>query len=178
MPLFRTRSGLVAVLYKTNTVTIVNTAAETNIFTTSIAGGVMGTTGRVAWTIYGNSLNNSGAVRTFTLKVKLGASTLYNGTSATYSTATDRRPIVIRGGIQNVGSAASQVFNGEFVMGSATAPTTGIGAIAAAMPLQAVLAGTATEDTTTAKSLTLTLTHSIANASLEMKFDSIVVELF
>lgn len=178
MPLFRSRTGLVAVLYKTQNVTIGNTAAETNIFSATIPGGALGTTGRVAWSIYGNSLNNSGAVRTFTLKVKLGSTTLYAGTSATYTAAADRRPLVFHGGIQNIGATNSQVFNGEFVLGSGTAPTTGIGAIAATMPLAAVIAGTAAEDTTTAKTLTLTLTHSIANASLEMLFNSIVVELF
>ena len=136
----------------------------------------MGTGGLVRWKIFGNSLNNSGASRTFTLTVEFGSTTLYQGTSATYPVTADRRPLVMEGVIQN-STASAQTFGGSLVLGSGTAPTNGTGAIAATMPLQAVIGGTSAENTTSSKTLTVSITHSTAHASLEMKFNSIVVEI-
>lgn len=165
-----------SVLYKTNSVTIGNTAAKTTVFSTTVNANSMGATGLVRWKIFGNSLNNSGAGRTFTLTVEFGSATLYQGTSASLAAAADRRPLSMEGVIQNTATNA-QLFGGSVVIGSGTAPTSGLGAIAASIPMQGVIGGSSSEDTTANKTLTVSITHSTANANLEMKFNSIVVEL-
>lgn len=169
---------LVSQLYKTQNVTIGNTASETSIFSTSIAGNTLGTTGTIRFRIVGNLLQNTGAGRTFNFKVKLGTTTLYLGTSASLTAAADRRPIAIEGTIQNLGSASSQAFAGTILIGSGTAPTTGLGSVASTIPLTGVIAGTSAEDTTSAKTLDVLWTHSVASASMELVVYSASVEVF
>lgn len=173
-----TGSGsVVQTLYKTNTVTIGNTTTETNIFSTTIPGGSLSTGNVIRFAIRGDILQNSGASRTFTIKVTYGGTTLYNGTSSALSVTTDRRPYVFEGTIAAAGATNSQTFTGCILVGSATAPTTGLGAITTTLPLMGAIGGSSSVDSTSAQTLAVTVTLSAASASYEFLNKSIVVEL-
>jgi hypothetical protein len=61
----------------TTDVTFSNSAAEQTIYSFSVPGGTLGTLGMLRLTIDNVFLNNTGAQRTFTLRVKYGATTLF-----------------------------------------------------------------------------------------------------
>lgn len=171
---YGTASGSnVTAIHSATGVTIGNTVTETAIVSRQIDANSLGTTGIIRFRICGNVLQNSGT-QTGTLKVKLGATTLYNGVTPAFSANATRRGLVIEGTIHNQGATNSQRLTGSLFIGNPTAPTTGIGSFATTMPISGIFGGTSTVDTTANQTLEVTWTHSVANASVEIVADAVV----
>jgi len=81
-----------------NTVTVVNTTAETVLYSGTIPAGTLGTARGVRLALHGDYLNNSAGAQTFTLRVRFGPTTLTGTiiTSAASSLAVSVTPRRLR----------------------------------------------------------------------------------
>lgn len=166
--------GTVTLYSKTTTKDVVNTVTETDLLNGEItlAANILGANGYADIIATGDYLNNSGAGRTFQLKLKLGTTTIWDsGASSATNAGANRRGWTFRARLWNENSASAQTLAGLFVMGSAAAATTGWGAIegAGTSVFGSGLGGTGTLDTTSSKLLELTVIHSTNNANLSMR---------
>ena len=133
--------------------TVSNTAAETTLYSKSITANDLGSTGGVRVTVRGSWLNNTGANRTMTVRFKLGATTIHaiNHTLTT--------------------GAATGAFEFDWVLfntatnAQRTAVHTEFFRSGAAVDASRNGAGTASEDTTSAKTLAITVQWDAANAN-------------
>lgn len=145
---------------------VVNDATEQTIFSATITGGSMTSTGMVKCRIAAQILNNSGATKTVTIKVKYGATTLYGDVTAAFGTGTAVRAFWMEFILANQNSTSAQIVNGLIVFGYLEQAATGIGdlttdEIGALTPFN----GTATEDSTGDKTLAVTIQFSAAHAN-------------
>jgi hypothetical protein len=163
---------------KTTEKDVVNTTVETDLLNgeVTIGAGVLGTTGAVRVTAVIDYLNNTGSNQNLTWKVKLGATTIF-GDLIVRTTNANRNPWWLTFVIANLGSASSQALNGILGFAGTVPPTVaGIGGITGGVP-GGIIGGTATEDTTSAKALAVTVTHGAASASLSCRLKYAVVEI-
>lgn len=163
---------------ETSEVDIVNTAVGSALYSKSIGAGHMSTDRMLRCTIQGDYLNNSGVSQTLTLTVSLGATAAWQDlTTVAIPTDADRRPFRIVVEIANRASASVQNMTGTFWLGAAVAGSgAGIGDIDAANNV-IVFGGTAAEDTSVAKSLTISAAHGVANANLSIRKRYAMLEL-
>jgi hypothetical protein len=174
---------------------VVNTVTETDLLNNEITVGAnaMSTNKILRCILAGDYLNNSGAARALALKIKLGATTAWSGSitsgGGNIAASASRRAWRLAFEIANLGATNSQFMTGEFHLGAATAPATGVSdapssSVAAAsvdasaettFPL--ATNGTLTVDTTSSQILAVNCTHPTANASLSMRLKYAVVEV-
>jgi hypothetical protein len=165
----------------TGAVTVVNTTTETDLLSTEIIANAMtrltdgSRFGSLRVRLTGTYLNNSGANRTLTLRVKFGTTTLFADTSPTIGFGAGRRRWNLDFIIQNT-SASAQVMTGTFAYSTGAVPTTGTGALSA-VANTFVIGGTSSENTTSLKTIAVSARHSLANASLEIVCDTATIEL-
>lgn len=168
---------------------IVSTASETTMFTKTITGGDMSTNKLLRLTAIGDYLNNTGAGRTFEMKVKFGGTTIYDETSSSITAYSDRRPWRLQLELGNLGSASSQFMTGQLRLGSAPAagvgPATGIGVITDATTAGANTEmlgvfssnGTHSIATSSNQDLVVTIQHSTNSASLSWRLRYAILEI-
>lgn len=164
---------------KTSEKDVVGTAVETDLLNgeITIAANVMGTNRICRALLIGDYLNNTGGNQDFTLKIKLGGIILYQDLVSAISSSANRRPWEIRFDIANLGLTNSQWMNGWHSLGTAVAPTTGIGRPSDAGYGDSNFASSFAIDTTVARALAVTVAHSAANASLSARLKYAVVEV-
>lgn len=156
---------------------IVNTAAETTLYTFTLPGNRLGTDKRMRLTLEGDYLNNSGLASQFTWRVKYGATTMIAILAGTAVPAgADRRAWKFVVELSNRDATNSQYATVAGGMSLAATPTTGVGSLDTTAALHGVLAGTAAEDSTAAQALAVTVQHDAANANLSMRLRSAVLE--
>jgi hypothetical protein len=159
-------------------VSVSNTAALTAIFSESISGALFSSVGGLRLRLFGNYLNNDGAGRTLLVSVVFGATTLWLDTSISITNTATQRAFYMTFDLFNISSTSAQALGG-FVALSAAGATTGLGDIGTAAPMffQPIF-GTAAEDTTSAKTLTVNVQHSAASANLVLSTRTPILELF
>lgn len=156
---------------------VVNTAVETDILSYSLAGNTLGSHGSLRLTLLCDYLNNTGSNRTLTVKVKLGATTMWGDANTAIATNAARRMVQISLMLGNMAATNAQIMQGYYTLTSVTAGGFGgIGDLDAPVNPGAFM-GTATEDTTAAKTLAVTVTHSVADANLSLRMRYAVLEL-
>lgn len=147
-------------------VEVVNTTTETEVFNYSVYSGVLSTNRGLRITLLGDHLNNSGSGADLTIRVKLGATTLltfllYPSTGNIASSAS-RYTMRLSAEILNISSASIQHANGMLLTDAgATSYNFSAGA----------------EDTTSAKTLSITAQHATANANISFRSQYCFVEL-
>jgi len=145
-------------------------ATEETLYTYSVPGNTIAG-GVLRLTLAGDYLNNSGASRTFTLRIKYGATTLYDDATASIGATAVRRNWELQVTLGNTASTNDQWMTAKWIWGSGTA-TAGQGDFAltpgALTTFQPLMTGTAAEDSTASKTLAVTIQHSTNNASLEI----------
>lgn len=146
--------------------TIENTSAETTLFQSTSFSGVLSTSLVIYFFAYGNYLNNSGASRTLTLRVKYGATTILDGDIATITASATRRSWRMYGFLSALNATNAQRAYVDFHLSNATALTAGFGGTYSSFNLLAE--GGASEDSTSSLQLTVTVQHSFAHADLEI----------
>ena len=157
------------------TVDVVNTAAETNLYSFSVPGGTLGTDGWLRLTLVGDYLQNSGGNRTITLRVKYGGTVLGILTSGNIGSAANRASVrvtldLVAGNATNVQRALVSAVVG--VTGTAGNPPAS-GAYQIAVD---TVNNAAAIDSTTAQTLVVTAQHSAANANLSARALSVILE--
>ena len=131
----------------------------------------------VRLTLIGDHFNNSGGGRTFTLRVKYGATTLFNDVSANIGVHAARHELRIALELFNQGATNDQIMQGSLALGADTATTAGRGDLAASSIISSPFGGDSAEDSTAAKDLVVTVQHSIADANLSLRRQLAILEL-
>jgi predicted nuclease of predicted toxin-antitoxin system len=144
-------------------VEVVNTTTPTNIVSLSLANVIAGEVYELNW--FGRYLNNSGTNRQATLTVSLGATSFFatGNTTGNIPTATTERAMM--GTVRlYVDTLNSQLCMAQWQNSGTTAnhPT-------AAMLLLNNVYGSASEDLSSAKNLTLTFNHSVAGTTTRLR---------
>jgi hypothetical protein len=157
--------------------TIVNEAAKSTLYAVNVGAGDLGTTKALHIRIGGDYFNNSGGVRTITLTIDFGTTTMFADVTASIPAAATRRAFLLDLIIANQNSAAVQVLSGMFRVSDEAAPASGIGNLAPADLVNGTFSGGATEDTTGAKTATVSITHSTAALTLDIRRQYAYAEL-
>lgn len=152
------------------TVTVVNSAAETDLFSYTVPGGSLLAGERLRLWIAYDMLNNSGGSLTFQPKLYLGATAMLTGTAVTLSSSATRRSGVgefvlaaVDGTNQKV-SGQMLAATGANFPGQTTAPISWVGI------------GSAAEDMSSDKAFKMTITISGANAAADFRLSSYFIE--
>ena len=178
---------------KTSAKAVVNTVVETDLLNSEITvgAGVLGTSGVLRLTAWGDLVNNTGATQaTPRFKLKLGATTIIDtSTVATvWATSVARWGWRIEAEIQNLGATNSQWANflaacvAGGVTGGANSFATGEGGIIVTVNntlgfYDARGGNSSAVDTTAAQTLALTVTNPVANAALDVTLKGALVEI-
>lgn len=104
---------------------VVSTVAETTVYTFSVPGGTLGTTGRLRLTLLGDILDNAGGPGVVTLRVKYGGTVAWVHNFSPGATNANRRSVWLQVDIAAQNSTSAQVAGGLGVMsgsGGAAAP--------------------------------------------------------
>lgn len=161
-----------------------NDASETTVYTYTIPAGTLSATGEIRLKVLSEFLNNTGAGRGYTLKFKLGGTTVIEyttGASAFGSTAT-RRNFTILVTVSQTGATNSQIVTVEHYAASTAGIfgtlTTGVGlTMSNAVNVGHWNSGALAVDMTVSQTLAVTVTLSTANANLEWRTYAATLEL-
>ena len=154
---------------------IVNTVAESTAFTATVPANTLGTDRAVRALLIADYLNNSGANQTVRVKVKLGATTLYDDITGALATNAARRAVRIEAVIAAQNSASVQSLGGSVSISGAGGTTAGLGDLVGVTVYTPVL-GAAAENSANALTFAITITHSAANAALSFRRQYAVLE--
>jgi hypothetical protein len=150
---------------------IVDTATETDLLSFSVPANTLGTTHALRVTIRADYLNNSAATKTYTLKIKYGATTMYDDIITAAAVSADRYPITIDFVLFPKNATNSQGLSGEVLMGLAGGATTGVGDLGTdeIRALTPLVGANAAEDSTANKDLKVTIQHSAAFTTVSFR---------
>jgi hypothetical protein len=112
-------------------VDITNTTSETALYSFTVPANVLGTTRNLHVKIIGDFKNNNGVSENVTIRIKYGGTTFYDDLVGINNSSL-RRAFIIDINMANQGSASTQFMVGDIQIGTASAPTTGIGEISTA----------------------------------------------
>lgn len=142
-----------------------SSVTETPIYTYTLGGGTLGTQGAVELELEGTYLNSSGSSSTFELKIAYGATTMYEHVTTAMASLANRGVCNIRFKLSAADATNSQKVSGEvFFSERANAATAGLGALRSGSDTFPIF-GSASEDSTLNKALTVSIQHSVNNAS-------------
>lgn len=146
------------------TVTVNNTAVETSVYSYSVLGNTLGTNKALRLTILGSYLNNSGASRDLVIRVKYGATT-----------------IATKAGIQTGAEATIYDYMLQIIVAAnGTGSQKGVFSIngrALSNVITIAGYGTASEDSTSDKTLSVTIQHGAADSNLTFTKEVAMLEL-
>lgn len=156
---------------------LVSSTTETDLFGTagsgySLAGGTLGTTGRVKIELLGEYFNSSGSTDNLTLKLYYGSSAVSSGTLANATSANKFLwSLTVR--LQALGATNAQLLFGDSRGGN----TNMDGAKIPPSGATGISAGILAIDSTAAQNLRVTAQHSVNNASTYLKVYAAVISI-
>ncbi len=156
-----------------NTVDVQNTAAEAPIYSFSIPAGILGATGGVRLSLGGDMLKNAGG--TLTLRIKLGATTVFTSTSVELITSAERYKWSWDIWFLNV-SASSQKWSAK-LLAVAVTDNLAMQGLNTLYGIAAAGQATSSEDTSAAKNLQATIKWSSASTLLSFRKEMALLEL-
>jgi hypothetical protein len=158
----------VTVLNRKNTETqVVSSTAETTVYSYTVPGGTLGSTGFLRLTLGGDYFNNGGGASTFTGKVKYGGTVIGVCSVSCGADASQRYTFRLEGELAALNATNSQRSNFRQTMGvpSASPPTTGSSVRFDTVTVNSGLAIDSTAD----QALIFTVQHSVNSASTDFK---------
>lgn len=167
--------------YRVNSVTVgPSDNTEVTVISQTIPGGMMGTAGILRCRGVGDYLNNNGAAgRTIIMRVYCGGTKVFDSNASTsLSQSANRRMVTWDLMFSNLGASNSNRLGGDFVIGAAAGPTTGLGALVAATLSGNVGSnGAVAIDTSVDWDWKITFQHSASESTLDLRVSSILVEV-
>lgn len=161
-----------------STLNVENTTTETTIFTHSIPGNTLGTNKLLRLTISGDYLGNSATARFITIRVKYGATTIYADATNTIVIDASRRAVLLTVLVGAANATNSQVLGGYINVSDPGGTTSGTGDVADdEIFAHTSIQGFASEDSTLAKDLTVTIQHSAAETNVSFRRQIAILEL-
>lgn len=153
-------------------VSVGNSGSEGTLYSVAVPGNTLGANGLLRVTLSGSYLNNSGAARGFTIKIKFGGVTLYEDltSSTAFAASSTLRQWSLRAYLGNANATNVQRMNFIFSMSGLSTAITGSGDIAGSpfIAERAMVGIDGSSDTTSAQTFEVTITHTTAHASLTM----------
>lgn len=147
--------------------TIVNSTAETDIFSVTVPANTMGIDKILRATILGELKNDSGVSQTFRLRIKFGGTVLYDY-DATAEDDSDRRACLFLLWLANQNASNDQIGGGFMSLGQASPATVGIGAIDTGIERENIIRGIDVAiDTTVDQTFVITGAFAVADVDLE-----------
>jgi hypothetical protein len=157
---------------------IANDITERDIFSYTVPAGLLGETGVLRLTIIGRYYNQTGAARHLTIRIKFGATTLYDDIISAIPNATTSRPFFLSIFLVNQNAANAQILGGKIALGDYDGATAGIGDLADSVIMShSPIHGTASEDSGAAKDLKVTVQHQLADVNLQFVREYAILEL-
>lgn len=153
---------------------VVNTAVETTVYTFSVPANTLSTNRTLRLHMSGSQLNNSGVTRTLTIRIKYGATTLYDSSGMSLSTNGFRRAIEATLNLTAANATGAQ--RSDCILNiSGTDAVAGAGKLVVG-DFQANHI-TVAEDSTTALTLEITAQHQVADANISFIIENAMLEL-
>lgn len=173
---WRASIGGTQVLDKATTEQVVNNSTTaTSVYSFSVPGGTLGTNKTMRLTVTGYYSNTSGGNSLFTVAVAYGATTIATGSLQNFQTATTGPFELLlwlnANGATNSQRAVVQIRHGVDAIATAVAGWT------SSQSLNAAYHDALAEDTTAAKTLSVTITHGTANALITFKAWTRILEV-
>lgn len=160
--------GLSIIERNLTAVTVVNTLVETDLYRKTIAANLLGVNGGVRLRLSADLLNNTGSPVGYRIRVKFGATTVLDTTSSGISTTASSSRGAIHLDVMMLNAAAnSQKATAVLFLGSGLSTAIGFATTANMPPLPGD--GVATEDTTAAKDLAVTVAMTVASANADIR---------
>jgi len=160
---------------------IVSSTTETDLLAYTVPAGTLGTDKALRVQILADHANSSGSARTFTLKIKFGATTMFSDTSCSIPSGATRRPITIEFILFAKNSVTSQGVMGCVKTGHATVPTTGAGNFgstdATDLAVGTIQGANASENSAVGKTLSCTITNSFSASTVSFRRLYAVIEV-
>ena len=173
-------TGGTTTIYKnTSTVSVVNTASETNLLNQTVTAGSMGTSGILHVVLSGYYLNDGGSSADFTMRLKFGGTTIWEDTSLNFSDATIRKPMHMEFWVKNMGSASSQRSTGWYMFGESQDAPVGYSDFSnvTTKPVGVINGASSAISTASSQNLVITITHSTADTLTSVNADILLLEL-
>ncbi len=157
---------------------IVSSVTETDLLAYSVPASTLGTDKVIRVSIKASYLNNSGSDRTFTLKIKYGATTMYSSATPALTTSATRRVVRIDFLLFAKNLVTSQGMSGSVKIGDDTAATVGLGDLAGGAASSQEISGIdAAENSAVGKTLSCTITHSFSASTVSFKRNYALIEV-
>jgi hypothetical protein len=168
--------GTIALNRDVTSADVVSTAAETTVYSFSVPANSLGSTRALRLTMIADYLNNSGSATQLIIKVKLGTTTVLtlDSTAGAFSSNATRRPVRLEAMISAANATNAQVGSGSLYMGGNNGVT---GQSNTQSTLFISNHNAVAEDTTSAKTLSITVQHDASHASLSFIARAIQLEL-
>ncbi len=162
----------------TTNVDVTGSAAETTWASWTIPANTLDTNGLIHGIVLFDFLKNTGGAETVRLRVKYGATTMFNDVSAAITNNAARRDGRCEFWLCADGATNAQLLRGYWVTGAATAATAGTGDFAGNLGNSgANWGGTAAIDSTAAQTLAVTIQHSGSSANLASRLLQAFIEV-
>lgn len=146
---------------------ISSSTTETTIFSATITGNTLGSTGAMKCRIAAEILNNNNSADYVTINIKYGATTLYSDSTKAITKSTNLIPVWIEFMLANQNATNAQVLNGLMVVGGQDAAATGVGSLNSDETVgTSPLCGTSAIDSTANQTLLVTVTLTSADTDL------------
>lgn len=152
---------------------VVNTVTETTVYSFPVPANTLGSTHALRFTMICDYLNNSGGSVNLTVKVKFGATTIYNSGATSMTTDASRRGMELRGTLAAANATNAQRSHVRWIIG---AVGTAAGTAASAETSRDAVHNAVAEDSTAGKTLEITITHGTANANVSFRAHSVFLE--
>lgn len=154
-----------------------NSAAEQTFYTKDLPANFIGLSRGIRVILPFLYLNNSGAGRTTTFKLKLGGTVIAQAVTASIGASASYRGGFVEVFLQGRNDANTQVGYMHLELSAPSTAAVGQGCFDTANAMTGTVAFSASKDATTALTLALTVQHSAADASLELQRYSGALEL-
>lgn len=179
----RAWTQFVGVLDRQVTQLDINTNSSlTTFYTFSVPANVLDTQKMLRLRLFGDYLSNGGGVAsTLRVQVVFGGTTMYDETSTAMTVNASRKPFDFEFLLANQNATNVQVLGGTIGLGISGGATTGLGGmntvITNATGFSTPVFGTAAVDTTANQTLTVSIQHSVNNASTSIRRQFAILEV-
>ena len=157
-------------------VVISNTTSETALFTYTIPAGTLDGDHGVRVTIRGERVNVSGGTVIYTIRIKLGSTTIWEDSEG-FINSSAQAPLLIEIELYAKNSDAIQEMDGRVSISQSVSPSTGLGGITSGGAVDAIIHGESTEDGTTDLDLVVTVEMDTADPAAIVTHRKSLVEL-
>jgi hypothetical protein len=154
---------------------VVNTTTETVAYTFTVPGGTLGSTKALRLSLIGDHLNNDGATRTLTIRVKFGGTTIL---TAAFDVTADAPRLAFIGEVvlSAANNVSAQVAKGEFIFGDQG--TTGGTMDDSGYTQSYGINNAVAENSAINRDLQITIQHQVASANVSFRLHTAQLELF